>query len=125
MNYADLLTPHHIALLHDWLAEAGGLYVYTSFPHSGGMDASSAVSSLDELKLFLSAQTWPEAQIFIFKGAEFEEFKLGRCFDLKWVYGNSAEVLYIALHKNRNYYEEYEREQEKYAEAVAKWRGPA
>jgi hypothetical protein len=35
MNYRDQFTPHHIAMLHDWLTDAGGLFVRLELPIAG------------------------------------------------------------------------------------------
>ena len=121
MNYSTLFTPHHIALLHDWLTATGGLFVRLEFPHSGGSGTSYSVSSLEELEELVSQQTHPELEIFIFKSKELEADELDNMLDLNWVYMNSDRVLYLAVRKNRNSYDAYHKNPQNYKDVVAKW----
>lgn len=123
--YLELFTPSHIAMLHDWLSETGELFVWLEFPHSGGSGFSFSVSSLEELKELISKQTHPEIEIFIFKEKEIDDEELDRRLDLKWIYRNAERSLYLAVTKNRNYYEVYAKHPERYKDALAIWQKQA
>lgn len=121
MNYSNLFTPFHIAMLSDWLNVSSELFVHFEFPHSGGSGFSNTITSLAELKVLLSQQSHPEIEIFIFRSKPQSDEELNERVDLQWVYRNPEIVLYIAVNKNRNYYEEYQEEPIKYKETVASW----
>ena len=121
MDYIDLFTPHHIAMLHDWLTEAGGLFVRLEFPHSGGSGTSYSVSSLDELRELVSRQTHPELEIFVFRSEELGDDVLDRALDLDWAYKNADKVLYLGVKKNRNSYDPYLKNEQKYQSVVERW----
>ena len=121
MNYRDLFTPSHIAMLHDWLTDEGGLFVRLEFPHSGGTGTSYSVSSLDELRELVSRQTHPELEIFVFKGKELGDDELDHALDLDWAYKNADKVLYLAVKKNRNSYDAYRKNAQKYQSVVERW----
>lgn len=121
MNYCQLFTDHHIATLHDWLAEMKELFVYLEFPHSGGSGFSYSVFSLEELKALISKQTHDEIEIFIFKNKPLDEAELDKKLETLWVYQNSTEALYLAVLKNCNYNAEYKSDPHKYQKAIAIW----
>jgi hypothetical protein len=50
MNYAELFTPHHIALLADWFYKRPELCAEIYQPHGGGSQSYYTVQSLRELK---------------------------------------------------------------------------
>ncbi len=66
MGYHTLFSDHNLALLSDWLAETGELYVDIQLPHSGGSGTAYFIRSLQELKELTRRQTWPEISITIF-----------------------------------------------------------
>ena len=121
MNYRDQFTPHHIAMLHDWLTDAGGLFVRLELPHSGGSSTSYSVCSLDELRELVARQTHPELEIFVFKGKELGDDELDHALDLDWAYKNADKVLYLAVKKNRNSYDAYRKNAQKYQSVVERW----
>ncbi len=71
MNYETLFSPHNIALLGDWLAESGELYVDIGLPHSGASGTQYFVRSMSELKALIARQTWPEIGITIFRRMQY------------------------------------------------------
>jgi hypothetical protein len=121
MNHSDLFTPHHIAMLHDWLTDAGGLFVRLELPHSGGSGTSYSVCSLDELRELVSRQTHPELEIFVFKGKELGDDELDHALELDYAYKNADKVLYLAVKKNRNGYDAYRKNAQKYQSVVERW----
>ncbi|CAG0935678.1 hypothetical protein TFLX_04527 [Thermoflexales bacterium] len=66
MSYHTLFSHHNLALLNDWLAETGELYVDVHLPHSGGSSTPYFIRTLSELKELVSQQTWPEIVFSIF-----------------------------------------------------------
>ena len=66
MNYSNIFTPHNLALLSDWLAETGELYVDIYLPHSGGSGTSYFIRSLQDLKDLVVQQTGPEIVVSVF-----------------------------------------------------------
>ncbi len=66
MSYHTLFSPHNLALLSDWLADTGELYVDVYLPHSGGAGTPYFIRTLSDLKELISQQTWPEIGISIF-----------------------------------------------------------
>jgi hypothetical protein len=55
MNYTELFTPHHIAVLVDWFAEKPELCVELYHPHGGGSASYFTVRSLAELKSLIQS----------------------------------------------------------------------
>jgi hypothetical protein len=128
MRYTELFTPHHIAVLADWLAEKTSLCVEIYFPHSGGGPSYYTIHSLSELKSLIQPITWPEIQITIWRHrsqANFEADESGQldalASDLKWMYFHSDEVMYFSVMKNRNSSESYAEHPDKYAGHVQEW----
>ena len=108
-------------MLHDWLTDAGGLFVRLELPHSGGSGTSYSVCSLDELRELVARQTHPELEIFVFKGKELGDDELDHALDLDWAYKNADKVLYLAVKKNRNSYDAYRKNAQKYQSVVERW----
>ena len=121
MNYRNLFTPPHIALLHDWLTSIGTLFVRLESPHSGASGTSYVVSTLEELRELVSKQTHPEIEIFIFKSKELTVDELDQMLNLNWVYMNGDKVLYLAVTTNRNSYDAYHKDPQKYEDVVENW----
>lgn len=121
MNYCNLFSRYHIAVLYDWLETLGNLFVRLEFPHSGGAGLSYQVGSLEELKLLISKQTHPEIEILIFNSQMLTDDELDECLELPWIYRNGGKVIYIAVKKNRNYYEAYQKEPMKYEKVISDW----
>jgi hypothetical protein len=122
MNYCDLFTPDHIAMLHDWLAEKKTLSVHIYWPHRGCSGSSYLVTSLQELRQLLSAESHPEIEIYILRQAQLpDDDEVDRCYDHQWVYKNQNDVLYITVAKNLNYYERYHTDPKKYDGIVSQW----
>jgi hypothetical protein len=125
LKYADLFTPHHIAVLVDWLEEKDGFCVEIYFPHGGGSPSYFSVSSLAELKRLISDIRFPEVQITIWKDRKKEEFESDSYMpmdgELKWIYFHGDEVMYFSVQKNRNWSESYEKNPEKYRKEVEEW----
>jgi hypothetical protein len=67
MNYNSLFTPHHVAILHDWITEIGELYVFIDLPHSGASGYGYLVHSLEDIRNLIVQQTHPEIEIDIFR----------------------------------------------------------
>jgi hypothetical protein len=84
MHYSALFTSHHIAMLHDWLTAVGGLFVRLEFPYSGGSGTSYSVTSLEEFEKFVSQQTHPELEFFIFKSKRLGADELNHILNLNW-----------------------------------------
>ena len=128
MRYTELFTPHHIAVLVDWLAEKPSLCVEIYFPHSAGGPSYYTIHSLNELKSLIQPITWPEIQITIWRyrsQANFEADESGQLeaftSDLKWIYFHSDEVMYYSVMKNRNSSESYSKQPERYTGHVQEW----
>ena len=71
MRYHDLLSPYHLALLSDWLAERHELYVDVDYPHRGGSSTAYFIHSLHDLKDLLIQQSWPELSLTIFRHQQY------------------------------------------------------
>jgi hypothetical protein len=71
MNFLCLFTLHNLALLSDWIADEGELYVDIALPHSGGSGTQYFVRSLQELKELVAQQDWPEIGITIFRRRQY------------------------------------------------------
>ena len=123
VKYKDLFTPHHIALLVDWLEEKPDLCVEIYFPHSAGGPAYYTIHSLVELKGLIQPIDWPEIQITIWKNrnqADLESDESGNL-DLKWMYFHADVVMFFSVQKNRNWSESYSNHPEKYAKFIEEW----
>jgi hypothetical protein len=114
MNYAELFTPHHIAVLADWLAEKSEVVLQIELPHSGGSGTFTAVRSLTEVKRGVREINHPEVEILIWKNGSARD-------DMSWIYANPSEVMYFAVKKNRNSYEAYLGDPERYRRALDDW----
>jgi hypothetical protein len=71
MNYVELFTEHHVAMLYDWLTELGELFVRLEYPHSAMAGDDYLVRSLEELRDLISRQTHNELEIHIFRAIIF------------------------------------------------------
>ena len=91
-NYTDLFTPHHIAVLVDWLREKGELLLQIELPRSGGSGLSQTVHSLAEIKRAVEQVSNPEVEILIWKNRTQGEFESSDSFfdDLKWITGTTT-----------------------------------
>jgi hypothetical protein len=67
MNYLGLFTTHDLALLSDWLAESGELYVNVYHPRSGLTGTPFLTRSVQDLRSLVAQQTWPELYLTIFR----------------------------------------------------------
>jgi hypothetical protein len=121
INYCQLFSSSHIALLQDWFESTGELFVRLELPHSGGSGFSYQVSSLAELKSLISRQTHPEIAIFIFNKKTLTEEELDERSELPWVYCNADKVIFIAVTKNRNFYEPHKASPAKYEQSISSW----
>jgi len=125
LKYTDLFTPHHIAVLADWLEEKGELCVEIYIPHGGGSASYFRVSSLAELKLLVADLRSLEVQITIWKNRTKEEFESEECKpiqdELRWIYSHSDEVMYFSVQKNRNWSESYTENPGKYQKEIDEW----
>ncbi len=71
MGYESLFAPPDLAMLYDWLQETGELYLDLDRPHSGSRNNSvHFVTSLVELKVIISRETWPDVDIEIFRAKQ-------------------------------------------------------
>lgn len=77
LNFKDLFTPHHIAVLVDWLDEKGELCVEIYIPHGGGSASYFTITSLADLKRLVGDLRSLEIQITIWKNRKKEEFESG------------------------------------------------
>lgn len=126
MNYKDLFTPHHIALLVDWFNEKGELCVEIYVPHGGGSGSYFTVKSLAELKKIIAeSSSCLEIVITVWKNhtqAEFEAEDYKPLQDeLKWIYSHSDEVMYFSVLKNRNWSQPYHDDPDKYRKEIEDW----
>jgi hypothetical protein len=128
VRYKELFTPHHIAVLVDWLEEKPDLCVEIYHPHGGGGPSYYTIHSLGELKGLIEPINWPEIQVTIWKNrsrADFESDESGKletfASDLKWIYFHADEVMYFSVQKNRNWSESYTNHPDKYAKYVEDW----
>jgi hypothetical protein len=108
-------------MLSDWLAEDGALSVHIDLPHSGGAGESHQVGTLRELQQLIARQTHPEIVILIFRGRFSSEEDLNRSCQVDWVYANSDKVLCLSVAKNRNSYDLYTADKERYAAEIRAW----
>lgn len=121
MNYCELFTPHHLAILHDWLLEVGRISVRIERPHSGGSGDTYVVQSLSDLQKLLVQESHPELEIMVFRKPSISEGELDNATDQAWVYKNAANVLYLAVKKNRSFYQEYESNPARYENTIRDW----
>jgi hypothetical protein len=122
MNYCALLTPHHLAMVHDWLANSENVFVRIERPHSGGTGDSHTIRSLNDLRALLTRESHPEIEIFIFQMPTVPDDELHRVLERDWVYRNPDRVLYLGVQKNRSRYEPYEQHPTRYEGIVQEWR---
>jgi hypothetical protein len=71
--YLSIFTLSDLALLSDWLAETGELYIDIDLPHSGGRSYSFFIHSLADLRALISQQEWPEIAITVFRHKQFPQ----------------------------------------------------
>ena len=121
INYCHLFSPFHIALLQEWFETTGELLVHLELPLSGGSGFSYQVTSLEELKALISKQMHPEIAIFIFNNKTLTEEEFDEQSELPWVYRNANKVIYIAVTKNRNFFEPYKTNPVKYERSISSW----
>lgn len=121
MNYCDLFTPHHIALIHDWIERTGRVFVRIERPHSGATGDSHVVRSLKELRTLLVRETHPEIEVFVFQEQPYPDDELHLALDHEWVRQNSDRVLYLGIHTNRNYYGPFGEDPKRYAKIIRQW----
>jgi hypothetical protein len=69
----------------------------------------------------VAPQTHPELEIFVFKGKELGDDELDHALDLDWAHKNADKVLYLAVKKNRNSYDAYRKNAQKYQSVVERW----
>lgn len=125
LKFKDLFTPHHIAVLFDWLDEKGELCVEIYIPHGGGSASYLTITSLADLKRLVGDLRSLEIQITIWKNRKKEEFESEEYKpvddDLRWIYFHADEVMYFSVQKNRNWSESYSKHPEKYQKEVEAW----
>jgi hypothetical protein len=124
MNYTELFTAHHIAVLVDWLEEKGEVCVEIHIPHGGGSASYYTVRSLNELKRIVTVNS-REIVITIWKTRAQAEFESDEgvpvADDLKWMYFHPDEVMYFAVLKNRNWSESYDKNPARYRKDIDEW----
>lgn len=125
MNFVDLFTPHHIAVLVDWLQEKREVCVEIYIPHGGASGSYYTVRSLEDLKRIVSGIRSHEIQITIWKNHTQSEFESDEAeaylSELRWIYSHADEVMYLSVMKNRNWSESYHNDPDKYAQQVKEW----
>ena len=125
MDYTELFTPHHIALLIDWFEEKESLCLELYFPHSASSASYFTVRSLSEIRGLIQTIKHPEIQITVWKNHTKEEFETDGpepCpTDLKWIYTHGDEIMYLSVLKNRNWTESYHNNPEKYQKQIEEW----
>jgi hypothetical protein len=62
-----MFTPANLALLSDWLDETGELYIDVYQPHGGASSFDYFIRSMNDLKLLVSQQTYPEIVFTVFR----------------------------------------------------------
>ena len=70
-TYQNLLSPHNLALISDWLSETGELVVCLDRPHSGGSYVQYTIERLSDLRSLLADETWPEIHLTVFRGIQY------------------------------------------------------
>jgi len=71
MGYSKLLSPHHIAAAHDWLAESGELYVHIGSGYAGPSANGYFITELGQLKALLDNHSHPSIEIYIFRDRQY------------------------------------------------------
>jgi hypothetical protein len=72
MNYARLLSPCHVAALHDWLLETGELYVHVGSYYDRATANSYFIAQIGQLKTLLSSQSPASSfEIYIFRKRQY------------------------------------------------------
>ncbi len=66
MDYLTLFSTQNLALLNDWLAETGELYVDVYVPHSGGSGQAYFIESINDLQALIGQQSSSEILVTIF-----------------------------------------------------------
>jgi hypothetical protein len=125
MNYCELFSEHHLAMLSDWFEETGRVFVHLYIPHSGGDGFSHVMPSMVELQKLVSVQKSNEIELFIFRKPIENDDELDKKLESDWIYAHADEVLYLAVKKNRAYFEAYQRDPERYRETITRWRDQA
>ena len=122
MNYCDLFSECHIAVISDWLDIGKGLFVHFEIPHSGGNGYSYRLTSIEQLHELVSKQKSNELEIFIFRKLIDDDDELDEKLEIQWIYNHPDEVLYCSVKKNRGHYEPYQQDSDRYQEAIENWR---
>lgn len=124
LNYKDLFTAHHIAVVADWLREKGELFLQIELPHSGESGLYQTAHSLAEVKHAVESARNLEIDILIWKNGTQAEFESDVAFpDQTWVYLHNDEVMYLAVKKNRNASASYIKDPGKYSKEIEEWFG--
>jgi hypothetical protein len=71
MGFSKLLSPHHIAAAHDWLAESGELYVHIGSQYAARDVKGYFITELSQLKALLDNHSSPSIQIYIFRDRQY------------------------------------------------------
>jgi hypothetical protein len=72
IDYTTLFSDHNLALLSDWLAATGELYLDVDYPHSGGSGLNYRVRSMADLKaLVVEQQNQPEISFTVFQRLQY------------------------------------------------------
>ena len=71
MDYLTLFSPHNLALLSDWLAETGELYVDVYQVHSGGSGDAYFIYSMRDLKSLIARQDSRELAVTVFRKLQY------------------------------------------------------
>jgi hypothetical protein len=66
-----LFTPHNLAMLSDWLAESGELFVDVYHPRSGGGSSGYFIRSMADLKSLIAQDKWHTIDVTIFREQQF------------------------------------------------------
>ena len=66
MDYLTMFSAQNFALLSDWLAETGELFVDIYVPHSSGSGLTYLIYTLDDLKALMAQQSSSEILVTIF-----------------------------------------------------------
>src|SRR5437016_2592095 len=121
MNYCELFTEDHIALISDWFAVREKVFVHIYAPHSGKDGFNFTVTSLNQLYDLIAKQDSKEIEMFVFRDRIENENELDEKLDSKWAYGHTDDVVYIAVLKNRNWYAQFHDNPESYSEVIKDW----
>jgi hypothetical protein len=71
VNYLTIFTPHNLAMLSDWLAESGELYVDVYHRRSGGGSSGYFIRSMADLKSLIAQDKWHPIDYTIFREQQF------------------------------------------------------